>query len=139
MVRIANTTKLTVQQFKENIMAKIKDENQYQIILKRLEELMDIVTEETPSSDPNFLELDLLADLAEEYEMEHYPVGEPSLADILKMRMSEMQLTQSSLAELLGVSSPRVSDYLNGKITPTFRIAKKMHHNLNIDANLILA
>jgi len=120
-------------------MAKIKDENQYQIILKRLEELMDIVTEETPSSDPNFLELDLLADLAEEYEMEHYPVGEPSLADILKMRMSEMQLTQSSLAELLGVSSPRVSDYLNGKITPTFRIAKKMHHNLNIDANLILA
>ena len=53
-------------------MAKIKDENQYQIILKRLEELINIVTEETPSSDPNFAELDLLADLAEEYEIEHY-------------------------------------------------------------------
>jgi len=120
-------------------MAKIKDENQYQIILKRLEELMDIVTEETQASDPNFLELDLLADLTEEYEMEHYPVDEPSLADILKLRMSEMQLTQSSLAELLGVSSPRVSDYLDGKISPTFRVAKKMHRHLNIDANLILA
>jgi len=120
-------------------MAKIKDENQYQFILKRLEELMDIVTEETTSSDPDFVELDLLADLAEEYEMEHYPVGQPSLADVLKLRMEEMQLTQNSLAELLGVSMPRVSDYLNGKTNPTFKIAKKMHRNLNIDANLILA
>ena len=119
-------------------MAKIKDENKYRIILKRVEELMDIVTEDTPSSDPNYVELDLLADLAEEYEMEHYPVGQPTLAEVLKMRMDEMQLTQNSLAELLGVSTPRVSDYLNGKIKPTFNIAKKMHSNLNIDANLIL-
>jgi len=120
-------------------MAKIKDENQYQIILKRLENLMDIVTEETPSSDPNYVELDLLADLAEEYEIEHYPVGQPTLADVLKLRMNEMQLTQNSLAELIGVSTPRVSDYLNGKTSPTFKIARKIHRNLNIDANLILA
>ena len=120
-------------------MAKIKDENQYQVILKRLEELMDIVTEETASSDPNYVELDLLADLAEEYEMEHYPVGQPTISDMLKLRMYEMQLSQNSLAALLGVSAPRVSDYLNGKMNPTFNIAKKMHRNLNIDANLILA
>ena len=100
---------------------------------------MDIVTEETPSNDPDFVELDLLADLAEEFEMEHYPVEQPALADILKLRMYEMQLTQNSLAELLGVSTPRVSDYLSGKTTPTFKIAKKIHRNLNIDANLILA
>ena len=120
-------------------MAKIKDENQYQIILKRVEKLMDIVTEETPLNDSNFVELDLLADLAEEYEMEFYPVGQPMLADVLKLRMSEMKLTQKTLAELLGVSSSRVSDYMTGKMKPTFSIAKKMHHNLNIDANLILA
>ena len=121
------------------IMAKIKDEKQYQIILKRVEALMDIVKEDTPPSDPNFVELDLLADLAEEYEMEHYPVGQPSLPEVLKLRMYEMQLTQKSLAELLGVSAPRISDYLTGKSQPTFTIAKKMHHNLSIDANLILA
>jgi HTH-type transcriptional regulator/antitoxin HigA len=50
-----------------------------------------------------------------------------------------MQLTQKSLAELLGVSAPRISDYLTGKSLPTLTIAKKIHHNLNIDANLILA
>jgi len=120
-------------------MAKIKNEKQYQIILKRVDELMDIVEEETPSTDPDFVELDLLADLAEEYEMEHYPVGQPTLPEILKLRMYEMQLTQKSLAELLGISAPRVSDYLTGRSQPTLAIAKKIHHNLNIDANLILA
>ena len=120
-------------------MAKIKDEKQYQIILKRVEALMDIVTEDTPPNDPDFVELDLLADLAEEYEMEHYPVEEPALPEILKLRMYEMQLSQKSLAELLGVSAPRISDYLKGKSQPTFTIARKMHRNLNIDANLILA
>ena len=120
-------------------MAKIKDEKQYQIILKRVETLMDIVTEDTSPNDPDFVELDLLADLAEEYEMEHYPVGQPSLPEILKLRMYEMKLTQKSLAELLGVSAPRISDYLTGKSQPTFSIAQKMHRNLNIDANLILA
>jgi len=39
----------------------------------------------------------------------------------------------------IGVSAPRVSDYLTGRSQPTFSIAKKIHHNLNIDANLILA
>ena len=119
-------------------MAKIKDEKQYQTIQKRIEALMDIVEEDTPSNDPNFLELDLLADLAEEYEMEHYPVGQPTLPEVLKLRMYEMQLSQKTLAVLLGISAPRVSDYLNGKSQPTFSVARKMHHNLNIDANLIL-
>lgn len=120
-------------------MAKIKDKKQYQIMLKRVEMLMDVVKEDTPSNSPDFIELDLLVDLVEEYEMEHYPVEQPSLPDILKLRMFEMRLSQKSLAELLDVSPPRVSDYLSGKSQPTFAIAKKMHHNLNIDANLILA
>jgi len=120
-------------------MARIKDEKRYQIILKRVESLMEIVTEETPPTDTNYVELDLLADLVEEYEIEHYPVGQPTLPEILKLRMYELQLTQKSLAELLGISAPRVSEYLSGKSEPTLPIARKMRHNLNIDANLILA
>jgi len=120
-------------------MARIKNEEQYQAMLKRVEALMDVVREDTPSSDPDYVELDLLADLVEEYEIEHYPVGQPTLPEILKLKMYEMQLTQKSLAELLGVSPPRVSAYLTGKSQPTFTLAQKMHRNLNIDANLILA
>jgi HTH-type transcriptional regulator/antitoxin HigA len=59
-------------------MARIKDENQYQIILKRVEALMDVVKEDTPRDNPDFVELDLLADLAEEYEVAHYPVDQPA-------------------------------------------------------------
>ena len=36
-------------------MAKIKNEKQYQIILKRVEVLMDIVKEDTPPNDPDFV------------------------------------------------------------------------------------
>ncbi|MDR0680519.1 MAG: helix-turn-helix domain-containing protein [Dysgonamonadaceae bacterium] len=120
-------------------MARIKDEKQYQLLLKRVETLMETVQEDTPSSDPNFIELDLLADLVEEYEMEHYPVEQPDLADILKLKMYEMQLTQKAMSEILGVSAPRISEYLHGKTKPTFLIARKMHHKLKIDGNLILA
>jgi len=78
-------------------MAKIKDEKQYQIILKRVEELMNVVKEDTSPNDPDYVELDLLADLAEEYEIEHYPVGQPTLSDVLKLRMYEMQLTRKTM------------------------------------------
>lgn len=119
-------------------MAHIKDEKQYQVMLKRVESLMEIVDEETPSDDINFVELDLLADLVEEYEMEHYPIGMPSFTNVLKLRMYEMGLTQKTLAELLGISAPRVSEYLNGKSEPTLQVARKIHQKLNIDANIIL-
>ncbi|GHT62445.1 hypothetical protein AGMMS50239_15770 [Bacteroidia bacterium] len=72
------------------------------------------------------------------YRIEHYPIGKPSLNDVLKLRMYEMDLTQKSLAELLGISAPRVSEYLTGKSEPTFQVACKMHRKLNIDANIIL-
>jgi HTH-type transcriptional regulator/antitoxin HigA len=119
-------------------MAQIKDEMQYQIILKRVEMLMDIVTEETPLDDTNAVELDLLADLAEEYEIEHYPIAVPSLNDALKVRMNELGLTQKTLAELLEISAPRVSEYLTGKTEPTLQVARRMHRKLNIAASILL-
>jgi HTH-type transcriptional regulator/antitoxin HigA len=119
-------------------MAQIKDEKQYQSILKRVETLMEIVTEETSLDDPNAMELDLLADLAEEYEMEHYPIGIPSLTDVLKLRMHELGLTQKSLAEILEISAPRVSEYLTGKTEPTLQVARRMHRKLNIAASVLL-
>lgn len=119
-------------------MVRIKNEEQYDAMLKRVEYLMEVVGEDTPTNNPDFVELDLLADMVEEYEMAHYPVGTPSLADLLKLRMYEMNLTQKGLAELLGISAPRVSEYLAGKAEPTLQVARRMHSMLNIDANVIL-
>ena len=72
------------------------------------------------------------------YEKEHYPIGKPVLTDVLKSRMYEMNLTQKTLAEILGISAPRVSEYLTGKSEPTLKVARNMHQKLNIDANVIL-
>jgi HTH-type transcriptional regulator/antitoxin HigA len=119
-------------------MAQIKDEKQYEALLKRVEYLMEVVQEDTPQDNPDFIELDVLADLVEEYAIEHYPVGTPSLTNVLKLRMYEMNLTQKTLAEMLEISAPRVSEYLTGKAEPTLPIARKMHQKLSIDANVIL-
>jgi hypothetical protein len=37
-------------------------ENQYQTLQKRVETWMEIVWKDTPASNPNFVELDILAD-----------------------------------------------------------------------------
>lgn len=84
------------------------------------------------------MELNFLTDSVEEYEKIHLPIGMPSLADVLKLRMYEMNLTQNKLAEIIGVSASRVSEYLSGKSEPTFEVAKNIHKKLNISANIIL-
>lgn len=119
-------------------MAKIKTEKQYRAACARIEELLRVVSNDTPTDDKNFLELDLISDLVADYEEEHCPVETPSLVDIIKLRMYEMGLTQTKLSELLGVSPSRVSEYLSGKSEPTLKIAREMSRKLNIDADIVL-
>lgn len=118
-------------------MAKIT-EQEYGVLLKRIDVLMDIVDEETPPTDPNFIELDVLSELVEEYELEHYPIGTPTLSETIKLRMYEMDLTQAKVSELIGVSPSRVSEYLTGKSEPTLKVAREIAKKLNISPSIIL-
>ena len=106
--------------------------------MERIEELLPLVDDNTPTSDKNLIELDLLSSLVSEYEDEHYPIRQPSLIDVIKLRMYEMGLNQSKLSELLGVSPSRVSDFLTGRSEPTLNVARKISKTLNIDANVVL-
>ena len=119
-------------------MKLITNKAEYEAIMARVDELVEIVDDNTPPTDKNYIELDFLTDLVVAYEKEHYPIGKPVLTDVIKMRMYEMNLTQKSLAEILEISAPRVSEYLTGKSEPTLQVARKMHQKLNIDANVIL-
>jgi HTH-type transcriptional regulator/antitoxin HigA len=120
-------------------MAEIKNETQYQKSLDRVEELLLVVGNDTLPDDQNFIELDLISDLVAEYEEKYLPVPKPTLAAIIRHRMAEMNISQKGLAELLGVSPSRVSEYLNGKSEPTLKVAKLLHQKLNIDPEIILA
>ena len=95
-------------------MAQIKNEAAYRAALKRIEELLPLVNDETPTDDSNYLELDMISDLVEEYEDVHYPIGKPSLIDVIKLRLYEMGINQTKLAEMLGLSTARVSEIMNG-------------------------
>lgn len=119
-------------------MTKIENQAQYEWAVKRVEELLPLVDENTPISDPNSIELELLSNLVADYSDEHYALGEPTLVDVLKLRMYEMGLNQKSLSKLIGVSPSRLSDYISGKCEPTLKVAREINRKLNIDANIIL-
>ena len=96
-------------------MTKIETKAQYDWAVKRVEELLPLVTDETPLDNPHSIELELLSNLVADYSEEHFALGEPTLVDVLKLRMYEMGLNQKSLAKLIGVSPSRLSDYISGK------------------------
>lgn len=119
-------------------MAKIERECQYEWAVKRVEELLPLVGEETAEDDPARIELELLSELVADYSEEHFAIGEPTLVDILKLRMFEMGLTQKGLADLIGISPSRLSDLLSGKCEPTIRTARTISRKLDIDAAIVL-
>lgn len=119
-------------------MAKIQNETAYEAAMERIEELLPLTDDNTPVTDKNLIELDLLSELVSEYEDERYPIKLPSLVDMIKLRMYEMGINQAKLSELLGVSPSRVSDYLTGRCEPTLKVARDISRKLNIDANIVL-
>lgn len=120
------------------IMTKIENESQYDWAVARVEQLLPLVNDETPETDPNYIELVLLSNLVADYSDEHFSVGEPTLIDVIKLRMYEMGLTQASLAKLIGVSPSRVCNYLSGKSEPTLKVGRTICKKLNISPAIVL-
>ena len=133
--RLVVVVKFTV---KFENMTKIENQTQYEWAVKRVEDLLPLVKDDTPLNDPNSIELELLSNLVADYSEEHFSLGEPSLVDVLKLRMYEMGLNQKSLSQLIGVSPSRLSDYISGKCEPTLKVAREISKKLNIDASIVL-
>jgi HTH-type transcriptional regulator / antitoxin HigA len=66
----------------------IRTEEEYQVALKRLEEIWD-AEPGSPESD----ELDVLSVLVEAYEEKHYPLDPPDPIEAIKFRMEQMGFT----------------------------------------------
>lgn len=119
-------------------MAKIENKTQYDWAVRRVEELLPLVDDSTPLDDPNCIELELLSNMVADYSEEHFALGAPKLAEVIKLRMYEMGLTQANLAKILGVSPSRVSEYLTGKCEPTLKVGRIISKQLGIDAAVVL-
>ena len=119
-------------------MSRILTREQYDWAVARVEELLPLVDDDTPTSNPASIELEILSNLVADYSDEHFAIDNPELADVIRERMYEQGLSQKELARKLGVSPSRVSEYLNGKADPTLTIARRIHAVLHIDAGIIL-
>jgi len=111
---------------------------EYKAVTSRIEELLKVVGNETPANDNDFIELDLLSDMAADYEETYEPLQIPTLQEVIKLRMFEMDINQKQLSELLNVSTSRVSEYLTGKSEPTLKVARTISKKLGIDPAIVL-
>lgn len=110
----------------------IKNDTDYQKALKRLEEIFDAKIG-TSESD----EADILGLMVDEYENKHFPIEAPDPIEAIKIRMEDLNLKQSDLAEALGGKN-RVSEILNRKRRLTLEMIRNLSKKLNLSPGLLI-
>ena len=110
----------------------IKNEKDYNLALKRLDEIFDARIG-TPESD----EADILGLMVDEYEKKHYPLEAPDPIEAIKIRMEELNLKQIDLVEVIGGKS-RVSEILNRKRKLTVEMIRNLTKRLNLSSELLI-
>ena len=118
-------------------MSKITKE-QYEFALQRIEELLPLVDDNTPANDRNAIELTLMSNTVIEYEKEHFPIGKPTVAQLIELSLEDKNMTQKQLASEIGVSPSRISDYVSGRTEPTLKVARLLCQALNITPAAIM-
>lgn len=107
-------------------------EIQYKYAEKRVAELLKVVNDTTLPSSPESIELSIMGDVVEEYEKRHYPMEKLTVAEVIKQGLKAKGMIQRELAEALGMSTSRISDYAKGKSEPTLATAGKICRLLGI-------
>jgi HTH-type transcriptional regulator / antitoxin HigA len=111
----------------------IKNERDYEAVLNEIDRLWD--------AKPNTAEgdrLDLWVTLVEAYEAKHHAVLPPDPIEAIRFRMEQMGLSKSDIAPYLGGRS-RVSEVLNRKRGLSVNMMKRLHKELHIPADSLLA
>jgi HTH-type transcriptional regulator/antitoxin HigA len=110
----------------------IKNEEDYDTALSRIEQLMDA----KPGS-AEMDELELLTALVEMYEERHFPIDPPDPIEAVRFRMEQLGLAQKDLVPFIGTKS-KVSEVLNGKRKLTLAMMRSLNKGLGISAEVLL-
>lgn len=121
-------------------MAHIKTEAAYEAAMARIDELLKVVNDDMPLTDPRMAELDMLSELVEEYEDVHYPFPPPEVvfSEAIKESLHKQKLTQREAAAMLGISAPHFSEIVRGKTEPSLPLARNISRKLGIPAEVVL-
>jgi HTH-type transcriptional regulator/antitoxin HigA len=117
---------------KEMEIRLIKTKEDYQVALKRMEQLFD-----APIGTIESDEADVLAVLLDDYEKKHFPIASPDPIEAIKIRMEEMQMKQQDLAEAIGGKN-RVSEILNRKRKLTLEMIRNITAKLGLSSDVLI-
>lgn len=90
------------------------------------------MTDETQANAPEAIELALMSDIVEAYEKKHFPIGKPTVSELIELSLQEKNMSQKQLASEIGVSPSRINDYVAGRSEPTLKIARLLCRVLDI-------
>ncbi len=76
-------------------MTRIENEEQNNWAVARVEQLLPLVTDDTPRNDPNSIELELPSNLVADYFDEHFSIGRPSALSIINEMMASNKIVES--------------------------------------------
>jgi len=113
----------------------IHTEADYKASLRKIAALMETDPEiGTPEGD----RLDILVTLVQAYEAKHVVIEAPDPVEAIKFRMEQGGLSIKDLEAMIGKSN-RVYEVLNRKRPLTLTMIRKLHKNLGIPANVLIA
>lgn len=119
-------------------MAKAINQIRYEYALSRVEELLPLVGEDMAANDPQAMELAIMSDFVIAYEKEHFPMGKPTVSQLIQLSLEEQGMTQRDLAKKIGVSPTRINDYVTGRAEPTLKVARLLCAALGIAPAMML-
>lgn len=82
--------------------------------------------------------LELLSDLTEAYEKEHFSIGEPSLSALLAHLIEARGVTQAELATEAGISASLISDILAGRRGVSLANILRLSTYFGVDSSLFV-
>ena len=111
----------------------IRTKRDHGTALKEIERLWD-ARPGTPDHD----RLEVLATLVDVYERDHFPIAPPDPLAAIRFRLEEGALDRKALEPCIG-SRARVSEILSGRRRLTLPMIRRLHRELGIPAEALLA
>ena len=113
----------------------LHNESDYEAALKAVSPFFD--NEPEPGSEDGD-RFEILVTLIEAYEKKNYPIDRPDPIEAIKFRMEQAGLTIKDLEPVIGRPN-RVYEILNRKRPLTLAMIRRLHRDLGISAEVLLA
>lgn len=112
----------------------IESEKEHREVLNQIDKLFN---EQLSPGSARDKELKLLIHLADKFEEENYPIGNPDPIDAIKIRMNELNLSAGDLISCIG-DKGTVSKILNRQRMLSLEMIRKLEGKLQLPASVLI-